>query len=78
MDRSGPNAQSWQGHVAFYVGMSPDGKIQLLGGNQNDTINVTPYDTELIYGIRRMSFDTSDMEKATKELGLGKANASMD
>ena len=78
MDSSNPKAASWEGHVAFYVGMSPDGKIQLLGGNQNDSINVTPFDTELIYGIRRMSFDTADMEKATKELGLGDANASTD
>ena len=78
MDSSRANAASWEGHVAFYVGMSPDGRIQLLGGNQNDSINVTPFDTKLIYGIRRMSFDTADMEKATKALGLGDANASTD
>ena len=78
MDSSNPKAESWQGHVAFYVGMTPDGKIQLFGGNQNDSINISQFDTKLIYGIRRMSFDTSDMEKATKELGLGKANASME
>ena len=78
MDSSNPKAASWQGHVAFYVGMSPDGKIQLFGGNQNDSINIAQFDTELIYGIRRMSFDTADMEKATKELGLGDASASTD
>ena len=78
MDSSNPKAASWQGHVAFYVGMTPDGKIQLFGGNQNDSINIAQFDTELIYGIRRMSFDTADMEKATKELGLADANASTD
>lgn len=78
MDSSIPDAASWQGHVAFYVGMTPDGKIQLFGGNQNDSINISQFDTELIYGIRRMSFDTADMEKATKELGLGDASASTD
>jgi uncharacterized protein (TIGR02594 family) len=78
MNSSNPNAASWNGHVAFYVGMTPNGKIQLFGGNQNDSINIAQFDTKLIYGIRRMSFDTSDMEKATKALGLGDANASTD
>ena len=78
MDSSNPTAESWQGHVAFYVGMSPDGKIQLLGGNQNDSINIAQFDTKAIDGIRRMSFDTSDMEKATKELGLVDASASTE
>jgi uncharacterized protein (TIGR02594 family) len=78
MNSSNPNAASWNGHVAFYVGMTPNGKIQLFGGNQNDSINIAQFDTKLIYGIRRMSFDTSDMEKATKALGLRDANASTD
>jgi uncharacterized protein (TIGR02594 family) len=78
MDSSNPKAESWNGHVAFYVGMTPNGKIQLFGGNQNDSINIAQFDTKLIYGIRRMSFDTADMEKATKALGLRDANASTD
>lgn len=37
-------ANSAQGHVAFFVDQSPDGsQISILGGNQSDGINITPF-----------------------------------
>lgn len=31
------------GHVTFVVGQTPDGKLVCLGGNQNDSVNLTVY-----------------------------------
>lgn len=44
---------SWQGHVGFYVGGS-GGSVLLLGGNQDDSINITAYSRERLLGVRRL------------------------
>lgn len=44
---------SWQGHVAFYTGDSFEKYIPVLGGNQNDSVNIAKYPIEKIIGIRR-------------------------
>ncbi len=43
---------SWQGHVAFYLGKQ-DGKLALLGGNQNNAVSVSLYVVDRLLGIRR-------------------------
>lgn len=44
--------ESWKGHVGFYDGR--DGQaILLLGGNQQNTVNVRPYPRERLLGVRR-------------------------
>lgn len=40
--RSGKNAPAWQGHVGFVVGASAD-QIIMLGGNQNDMVNIAAF-----------------------------------
>jgi uncharacterized protein (TIGR02594 family) len=49
-----PNA----GHVGFYAGLdeySANAKqIQLLGGNQGNSVNVSPFPTGRIIGLRRL------------------------
>lgn len=47
----GPNPA--QGHVGFYHSHGGD-TIHLLGGNQNDEVNITPYPKERVLGVRRM------------------------
>ena len=42
-----------QGHVGFYHSHGGD-TIHLLGGNQNDEVNITPYPKERVLGVRRM------------------------
>ena len=42
------------GHVGFYAGMDGD-KVLVLGGNQNDSVNVSGYDLTRVLGIRRVS-----------------------
>ena len=42
-------------HVAFFAGFDEDGKIKLLGGNQNDEVNVSSYDVADVIGIRRVN-----------------------
>lgn len=50
-------------HVAFFAGFGEDGKIKLLGGNQNDEVNVSSYDVADVIGIRRVNQpDLSDKE----------------
>ena len=47
----------WQGHVAFYLGtIERDGRTyyRVLGGNQNNSINVSEYPIDLVLGIRRI------------------------
>ena len=44
--------KSWQGHVGFYHGHGA-GKVHILGGNQGDQVNITPYDEGRLVAIRR-------------------------
>lgn len=44
---------SWQGHVGFYAGKTPDGKkILVLGGNQSNRVSIAPYDADRVLGFR--------------------------
>jgi uncharacterized protein (TIGR02594 family) len=43
---------SWQGHVGFFKGQGAQ-KINLLGGNQNDQVNVKSYPASKLLGVRR-------------------------
>jgi len=46
--------EGWQGHVAFYISESKDGKYYyVLGGNQSDMINIEKYSKRKLLGIRR-------------------------
>lgn len=48
--RGDPNG--WQGHVAFFV--KEDGtKLQVLGGNQSNQVNIAKYPKSRLLGIRR-------------------------
>lgn len=52
-DQPGPEVTSAPGHVGFYAG-EVDNHILLLGGNQSNQVNVTPYDTHRVLGFRRL------------------------
>lgn len=41
------------GHVGFYAGHS-DKKIYVLGGNQSDAVNIRPYPSDKLLGVRRL------------------------
>lgn len=43
----------WQGHVGFFKGYNPDGSINVLGGNQGDSVSVKPYAANNLLGFRR-------------------------
>ena len=49
--RGDPNG--WQGHVGFFDSYAPDGRINVLGGNQGDAVSVAPYDASRLLGFRR-------------------------
>lgn len=51
-----PREISWQGHVGFYYGNKEiNGELYylILGGNQNNEVNITPYKASTALGIRR-------------------------
>jgi uncharacterized protein (TIGR02594 family) len=41
------------GHVGFYAGMEGN-NIQVLGGNQSDSVNISPYSKDKLLGVRRL------------------------
>jgi hypothetical protein len=41
------------GHVGFYAGRF-DGFIEVLGGNQSDTVKVSRYPSKSLLGVRRI------------------------
>lgn len=42
----------WQGHVGFFMGFTSTGNIKVLGGNQNDEVNITVYNKDKLLGFR--------------------------
>lgn len=45
----------WQGHVAFLDHYNPTrGLVYLLGGNQNNEVNITAYPVGRVLGVRRL------------------------
>lgn len=44
----------WQGHVGIFIGWTPDRRqIYLLGGNQGNRMDISPYPARRILGVRR-------------------------
>ncbi|WP_162244780.1 transglycosylase SLT domain-containing protein [Methylobacterium sp. Leaf469] len=55
------------GHVAFFVGFTPDGKkIRLLGGNQNDSVRISEYSTVRVAAIRIISSSEPSSDAANR------------
>jgi uncharacterized protein (TIGR02594 family) len=40
------------GHVGFVVGLTTDGRINVLGGNQEDGVNIKPFPLTRVLGYR--------------------------
>ena len=50
----GPDVVDAPGHVGFFAGI--DGaKVLVLGGNQGDTVSVSPYLKKNVLGVRRLA-----------------------
>ncbi len=52
-DQPGPENQTASGHVGFYAGQSGD-FVQLLGGNQGDSVKISSYEISRILSVRRL------------------------
>lgn len=47
--------QSWQGHVAFFLGFSDDKtRVFVIGGNQGNRVSVSAYRTETVLAYQRL------------------------
>lgn len=52
----GPEVIDAPGHVGFYAGLSDDEHlIEVLGGNQSDSVKVSRYPVDSLLGVRRLS-----------------------
>lgn len=49
----GPDVIDFQGHVAFFSGLEGS-RILVLGGNQNDTVNISYFNQLNVLGVRRL------------------------
>lgn len=50
----GPDVIEAPGHVGLFAGWKDVNKVAMLGGNQNDSVNISYYDSSRILGIRRI------------------------
>jgi uncharacterized protein (TIGR02594 family) len=53
-DQPGPENTTAPGHVGFYAGRF-DKFIEVLGGNQSDTVKVSRYPAARLLGVRRLT-----------------------
>lgn len=53
-EQPGPEVIEAPGHVGFYAGQFGD-FIEVLGGNQSDTVKVSRYPADRLLGIRRLT-----------------------
>lgn len=48
--------QSWKGHVAIFLGISPDGsRVYCLGGNQGNRVSVSAYRLDTVLSYQRLA-----------------------
>jgi uncharacterized protein (TIGR02594 family) len=52
-EQPGPDVYDAPGHVGFYAGMF-HGFIEILGGNQSDTVKISRYPVDRLLGVRRL------------------------
>jgi len=52
-NQPGPENTTASGHVGFYAGQS-GAFVQLLGGNQADSVKVSSYSVDRLLGVRRL------------------------
>lgn len=54
-EQPGPEVIQAPGHVGFYAGLGEnDQLIEVLGGNQSNTVKVSRYPTSRLLGVRRL------------------------
>ena len=53
-EQPGPEVLKAPGHVGFYAGRFGD-FIEVLGGNQSDTVKISRYPTKRLLGVRRLT-----------------------
>ena len=52
-EQPGPEVTDAPGHVGFYAGMFGE-FIEILGGNQSDTVKISRYPRDRLLGVRRL------------------------
>ena len=48
------NKDAQEGHVGLFAALPRDGSVELLGGNQGDSVSIAPFDLNRVLGVRRL------------------------
>lgn len=48
--------EHWSGHVGLFINRKNDSLVNVLGGNQGDSVSIKTYEIRKLLGIRRLSF----------------------
>ena len=59
-NQPGPDIINAPGHVGFFSHFDSSGNIYVLGGNQNDSVNVKKFGVELVLSVRRLMWSKND------------------
>lgn len=62
------------GHVGFAVGFTSDGRVMCLGGNQRDSVNISPFVAERILAARWPAEHADDLRIQYQTLQLVTTN----
>jgi uncharacterized protein (TIGR02594 family) len=55
-DQPGPDVIDAPGHVGFFAGYDDENQlIEVLGGNQSDTVKISRYPRSRLLGVRRLT-----------------------
>lgn len=65
LTRGSTDPADWRGHVGFFDGYNADGSVRVLGGNQDNSVNIKSFPRQQILGIRR-SVRLSEMKTKDK------------
>ena len=54
LNAPGPSVIKAPGHVGLYSGQTYNHSVELLGGNQNDSVSIKSYPASRVLGVRRL------------------------
>lgn len=72
----GPDVIDAPGHVGFFAGFEPSGRIAVLGGNQSNSVSVATYAANRLLGLRRLYAPPAPMVPGGGSFGGGGAGGS--
>ena len=67
---------TWQGHVGFVSKLLPNGKVEVLSGNQRNMVTLKPYELDSALGVRRSKVAKPKAVAGAASLGVASGGVS--